>query len=474
MSPGRLRGLGWLGALAAVIAVVVVLAPSRDEPPERVTDVPVEALHLPTRVNAPGAWSQDTDVRGPYAAVGISVQLSPQGLTREREVTRLFAVSAVDQTSAWLRLPRGGGRRPGVFDGFTISPNGRWMAWPRFARHHHGRHLPWIDSWAVMDTVTRRVSDLRPEDAPRVRATMADLAFSGDSRYLLTSFERPGAPDTRGHEFVAWDVRTGAPTVLEEPGFYWLPNLGSAPSGVVWSRHDEVMRADPATGRRASLRLPYDVVVASWGPDDAAFAYIGRSSTDGRPWRLYAGPSTADLSLRILPAGADEPSQILGWVDARHVVVGNWSATVQVVDVVTGAVQRLDLDGYGDQLNGPILAGDLWANPLADARPPEHTSDPRAPWRWAGAGVLALGLGGLLVVRIRARGRIAAGPSGHLSGMTSTDGYDDQDSEPTMNAPADERPDGVEADGVEPADQAADPDSSEDASDAEDDPRADS
>lgn len=53
-----------------------------------------------------------------------------------------------------------------------------------------------------------------------VQPTLAGPRFSGDFRYLLTSYalhrEPPRQP--RSERFVAWDVESGTPTVLEEPG----------------------------------------------------------------------------------------------------------------------------------------------------------------------------------------------------------------------------------------------------------------
>ena len=244
---------------------------------------------------------------------------------------------------------------------------------------------------------------------------MADLAFSGDSRHLLTSYETPDLPRTsrsRAHQLVAWDVEEGTPTVIEGPGHYWLPNLGSAPTGVTWARGREVFRVDPGTGDKTTSRLPQDVITASWGPDDTSFAYIGRPSTGSRaPWRLYAGRTVAEARGRQveLPSGVDV-SQVLGWRDPTHVVVGHFRDTVHVVDVVTGEVEGLDLGGYGEQVNAPQLAGALWRQPLLEPVGPDRTTDPRRPWRWVACAFLVLFGGVLLVLWRRRRGRGLPGP----------------------------------------------------------------
>lgn len=353
---------------------------------------------LPEVVHAPGPWSDDEDVTGPIAAVGLATRMSPEGMFDAHEDLRLFATSAVDGTSSWLELPGFDLDAWGFVGGVTVSPDGRWLGWVRPS----GRR---IAGWSVMDTSTGAVRRLQVDGQARVRPTVSDLAFSGDSRYLLTSFESPDQPrrSTRAHRFVAWDVTDGTPTVLEEPGHYWLPSLGSAEDGVVWSRKQDVFRADPETGERSSVTLPRTVLMASWAPDDAAFAYIGRGGGDEG---LYVGssPATAD---RLVDLPETSPiGEFLAWRDRHHVVVGNYRHDVYVVDVRDGSFETIDMAGSGEQLNTPVLATGLWAEPLSAAAAPEGTVDPRQPWRRSGVAVSALLLvvGGISIRRRRPRG----------------------------------------------------------------------
>lgn len=387
--------------------VVAVLAPAvgaatlagNDDPAPR-PDLSSESLHLPQAVNAPGAWSDDVGPDGPLAVLGLALRTEPEGVNGERELVELYGVSAVDGRAAWIDLPGIEVEDRGLVGWFALSPDGRWIGWSRHrAPHRPGGAAPML-GWAVMDTTTREVRTLADPSAARLRDTMSDLVFSGDSRYLLTSYATPEAPGKRGHQFVAWDVENGTRTVLEEPGHYWLPSIGSAPTGVVWSRGRNVTRADPGTGGRSALSLPRSVIAASWAPDDEAFAYIGRPAGGGNgPWRLYAGATVADAASRAVPMPPQVvPSQLLGWRDARHVVVGHHRTTVHVVDVVTGEVVEQSLAGSGKQLHPPLLAGDLWQHPLAPAVAPVGTTDPRRPWRWGG-GALLVALAGALVLR---------------------------------------------------------------------------
>jgi hypothetical protein len=394
-----------VAAVAAAVALVLGattlwrIAPSEPLP----ADVPFEALHLPTVVNTPGTWSDDEGPTGPLAALGLAFRTEPEGLTGERQQLQMFGVSAVDGRSAWIDLPGVRVEGEALIGWFALSPDGRWIGWSRHERAEQlGDPAPLL-GWSVMDTTTRRVRELADPAAFELRDTAAELVFSGDSRYLLTSYERPNSPQRRGHRFVAWDVENGTPTTLEAPGHHWLPSPGSAPTGVVWSRGSTVYREAPATGARSSYSLPQSIVTASWAPDETAFAYIGPQPGRNRsPWRLYAGRTLDEARDHALPLPAGmHPSQVLGWRDSRHVVVGHSRTTVHVVDVVTGDVEELDLAGYGEPMNAPLLATDLWRNPLAAPAEPDGTTDPRRPLRWGGVALLALLAGASLLRRRR-------------------------------------------------------------------------
>ena len=407
----RAAGLLAAGALVMTVGCASALA-GTDGNDRRGAARPVP--HLPTVVNAPGTWSDEEGVRGPVAALGIALRTRTDGIFDDRQSLAVFAVSAVDGSASWLRLPGFSLERWGFVGGFTVSPDGRWLGWVRPERPV-GTGRTQVAGWSVMNTTTGRVRQLEDPDFPSVRGTMADLAFSGDSRYLLTSYEtpdQPSRPRANVHQLVAWDVEDGTPTVVEEPGHHWLPNPGSAPTGVTWARGRQVFRADPATGEVSTTRLPGYAITASWGPDDTSFAYISRSSvrSDG-PWRLYAGRTVAEARGRAVDLPPDlDPDQLLGWRDADHVVVGHFRRTVHVVDIVTGDVEEVDLAGYGEQINAPYLADALWQQPLGRPAEPESTTDPRRPWRWAGAAALVAALGAVLVRRLpRRRGYLSGG-----------------------------------------------------------------
>lgn len=403
--------------VALVTAVLVVAATQHSSKDSSRVNVPVHDRHLPISVNAPGTWSDAEGVQGPVAALGISTRTRPEGIFAEKESLALFAVSAVDGSASWIRPPGFSLNRWGFVGGITVSPDGQYIGWVRPERHTRPtRGQLRLAGWSVMDTETGTIQQLTP-DYPWVRGTVSDLQFSGDSRYLLTSYETPDTPagTSRTHQFVAWDVANGTATVIEPPGRYWLPNLGAAPTGVVWARGRHVFRADPATGQRALVTMPRDVVAASWGPNDTSFAYIGRPSLKSKaPWQLYAGASLVRADNRVIDLPPDiHPSQLLGWRDATHVVVGHYRRSVHIVDVITGEFEEIDLAGHGEQVNAPYLAGSLWQQPLVEPVEPEATTDPRRPARWGAVGVLAVA-GAVLLVR-RKRTRAQAGRGRHTT-----------------------------------------------------------
>lgn len=255
---GRARLAGTVAVLVAVVALVaattVLVRTDRTE--HLPADVPFEELHLPKVVNAPGTWSGDEGPDGPLAALGLALRTRPEGLSGKRRNNELFGVSAVNGTAAWIDLPGVDPDDHALIGWYALSPDGRWIGWSRHREPRRPGGTAPLLGWAVMDTTTREVRELADPAAPRLRFTASDLVFSGDSHYLLTSYETQDAPASRGHQFVAWDVEDGSRTVLEERGERWLPNVGSAPTGVVWSRGRTVHRTDPATGGRSSYSLP--------------------------------------------------------------------------------------------------------------------------------------------------------------------------------------------------------------------------
>jgi len=356
-------------------------------------DLPFRQLHLPITVHAPNEWSEGTARSGPpgrLAVVSLADRAERSGLTGKVTSLSAFGVSAADGSAHFLDLK---GLRSQDLGGqcLVLSPDGTEVGYCRWS----GKKLL---GWAVYDTVSGRTTMLAdPDNAEIVGSDFSDLVFSGDSRYLETNYSRAGSDDSKDHDFVVWDVETGRPTTVEKAGHYYFPEIGSGPSGIVWSRHRATYRTDPASGTTTRVdTAPYEVIQASYGPGGRSLAMITFGPTKKAEWRVYAGGHRV--------AGIENVMSIIGWRDTNHVVVVSTPSTnlASFVDVRTGKVTgtvRL----HANALMTPSYASDLWANALVPGKASPAAPDPRRDVVWAGVGVGAVVLGavGLLVLRRR-------------------------------------------------------------------------
>ncbi|TIC88611.1 hypothetical protein E8D34_02715 [Nocardioides sp. GY 10113] len=394
----RAAGAAVGAAAVALIAVALAVVPTTpgDPPP---ADGRPSGPHLPTVVNAPGQWAEPEEPTGAIAALGMALRTEPAGITGGRDTPSLFAVSAESGRSFWLDLPGVDVSARPLVGWFALSPDGRFVAWDRRGPAGPDEEVGPLLGWSVMDTQSHnRIFDVGDRRSRELEETVNDLAFSADSRYLLTSYAYPG-DGSRDHRFVAWDFRYGGRDVIERPGHYWLPTLGEVPGAVAWAR-GRTIHLDTGFGDPIDLRMPRDVVdFAMWPAAEAPMAYIGDDDGD---WHLYGGATWDAARDHRLPLDV-EPREILGWRDATHVVVGRSARTVRVVDVTTGTVEKVWMAGQGDVINAPLLAADLWQHDLVPPPAREGTSDPRRPYRLAGGAALALAaLGALGAVARRA------------------------------------------------------------------------
>ncbi|HEX6246733.1 MAG TPA: hypothetical protein VFZ64_02570 [Nocardioidaceae bacterium] len=397
-------------ATAALAGGLSLLGPHEPRTPVP-AEVPVSELHIPRTLHAPDPWAEGTDEAGPpgpLAAISLAWRDTPEGLTGTTRTMDPFGVSAVDGSTVFLDLSSARDDDGTTLLGpgaITLSPDGRKVAYVRH-QANADRTSARVIGWDVYDTETGAVTELRVPGTEEIRGSeTSEIRFTGDSRYLMTSYSPSGRNGFRQHALFVWDVESGTSLMAEEPGYYWLPNPGSAATGVVWSRGQRIYRLDPSSNQTEVLRLPHDVVEASFGADDA-LAYIGHRPT--RPnefarWWLYAGDGP-DGSRRI-PLDID-PGLILGWKNTHEVVVSDHRQTVRLVDVRTGEYDAMMLRWRSaGRLMTPRYAADLWRNPLVDGVAPADLPDPRwwrRPTTWA---VAAVGtLAGLVWWR-RRRGR---------------------------------------------------------------------
>ena len=254
-------------AVAVVVGLTSVLRFPTALPP---TEGPAE-LGIPRVVLPPDPWSEPTATPGPLTAVSVALRSEPVGLTETRDPLQLFGISAVDGVARFLDVP---GLQINInSDTVAISPDGTRVAMFRWV----GEEGAAIRGWDVLDTTTGELTTLRVADQPEIVAGVFgyQIAFTGDGRYLLTSFSLDGSDKDRAKSFVAWDVATGERYVAEGPGRRWAPGVASGPSGVVWTRGRDVLTIDPVTGDRSEISVPQQLVDASFSPDGETLAYIG-------------------------------------------------------------------------------------------------------------------------------------------------------------------------------------------------------
>lgn len=402
----RLRRAATVTVAAAAVAVVVALT-SVVRFPNALPPVqgPAE-LGIPRVVLPPDPWSEATTTPGPLAAISVANRTEAQGLTGSRDRLQLFGVSAVDGVARFLDVP---GAQVNIDPGtVAISPDGTQLGVVRRVRAQ-GKVA--IRGWDVLDTNTGELTSLRVPDVTKLGGPLGyEIAFSGDGRYLLTSFSVEGSGDTRDNSLVAWDVATGEQYVAEGTGHYWIPGRATGPSGVVWTRQRDVLTFDPAIGDRSTTTVPQQLVDAAFSPDGGTLAYIGHTGdrpNSRAPWRLHI--RTGDGEDRRIGVGL-EPGQIIGWRDETHVVVSRYGPRgARVVDIVSGERESLALQQEAGALMTPRYAADLFArDTVGPAEQPDH-GDPR-PWmhaqvQWVAVGVLLGGVLQILLVMRRRRGR---------------------------------------------------------------------
>jgi len=369
----RQAGAAFAGAAALVLVVglgALFGLPSSTDRTAPPADAPFGDLHLPRVVHAPSEWAPGTDEAGPLgpvAAIGTATRSHPEGRTGVREGRAVFGLSAVDGSARWLDLPElnfenGWERR------LALSPDGTKVGY--VVTGPGGVPV----GWAVYDTTTGEVVRLRdPNQDVIVGSDVFEIQFSGDSRYLETDYSPTGSDGSRDGTLVIWDVDTGKPTTVEGSGYYWLPNLGSAPHGIVWSRDEETFTYDPETGTTTTRQSTPRIVTWSDGPGSLS-AYIDRGERNKDPWRLMSGDGV-QLAIEI------DPSYLLGWRDARTVVVADNQYDVRYVDVPTGETvgsERLTV-AQDDQQDVfvTIYAAGMWANEVVDGVEPQEFEDPR-------------------------------------------------------------------------------------------------
>ncbi|SDD00153.1 hypothetical protein [Nocardioides lianchengensis] len=399
----------WCLVVVAVAAGALMLGPRHPAGPDPV-DLGRTERNLPRTVHAPSGWAPGSDEvgpPGPLAAIAVGMRKWRDGLTGMRTAPSVFGVSAVDGSARWIDLPflTTPEARLGLGPGsLTLSPDGTRIGYTRFVAGSDGEVA--VAGWAVYDNTTGRARKLEDPEMPAPQQPEGlDLGFTGDSRFLVTSYSKELPVTNRTDALVVWDIETGEPLEAEAPGKYWLPNMGAGPHGVVWSRSTTTFTLDPVSRTTSRVVVPQEVVQASFAPHGRGFAYIGHrkvAADVATDWFLYAGHTPAAASGRQIEIDI-EPGRILGWRDSRRVVVDDFQGAVRIVDVVTGESVEERLSTGPDQGMAPVYAADLWSAPLVDGVEPPVVPGPRHDLLVWLVVVLGVGSGALLLWRRRVR-----------------------------------------------------------------------
>lgn len=400
----RSRRAAAVGATFAVVAAVIggfALQAADDvrgdgAPPVVST---VEVGHLPRTIHEPSPWSEGTKDAGELGALsvlGSADRKRPKGLAGMVAYSSMYGISAADGTARFLDLPTSPDPdMPGLVSWVaTLSPDGRKVAFPRYDQSgSEAGGLEMLIGWRIYDTVTGGIVEIQ-EPVGQVMNEGLPPVFSADSRYLLTASHEEGN-ETSGESFVAWNVATGARFLVEEQARDSIPNVGSGPDGIVWSRGDTTYTYDPDTGDTSSIQAEHRWVIPSFAPSGTGFATVTETG------QIYVGPSP-DRMTHI--RDVNDVNTILGWRDPGHVVVALTDRDYAVVDVSDGSMKRGSFGGSVN-LNMPMLAADLWTNDLVDGVSPPQVFDPRTRGRLTVlAGVLLAGTTLAIYVRRRRNG----------------------------------------------------------------------
>lgn len=361
-------------------------------------------VYLPDRLYNASPWLPGTDDEGPLGRL-VAV-IGAQRMTLTSSSDQLVGVSADTGEYRFLDLP-GSGEAESMMgeDAPVLSSDGRWLAYLR------------VDDEAIVglgayDAVTGKVR--RYELASEHGVSDVEMAWVGRELWISvmhweTAKDGPLGGSATGQDTVSWDPATGKTSVIGP----WLELVGGSVQGgfvsttehgfrIVRSRADLTRPATKVRGNyEGSLEASLEAkkVASVWaGPDDG--------TADDKPRAILVGDlpkagSGGTATLRKVPKF--ETARVLGWRDGRHVLAldSRWR-WIMSVDIETGDAERVTRLPNVNYSSGTLIAYDLSAAPLVDAKEPPQPSDPRKRLTLA-AGVALGGLAGIVVLIWRRR-----------------------------------------------------------------------
>jgi hypothetical protein len=337
----------------------------------------------------------------------------------------LFGVSAATGGYRFIDLPSAdtGGELdppPGVLspDGTKI---GYWLL-GTIATAHSQNDV----GFAVYDSVTGSVE--RHLVPSRFGIDPQWLVWSADSSHLVADWtawirggSRSGGGTSHARAAVSWNLASGETRRIGSLFSLWAPFSDGVGIHGFTGVHSG-LTIDPVTGSRQTWSVTGDL------GDGAMFPTVNEATRllaleDDVPglknqsdrWCVFVGtPSAEDSSIwraRLVDIQAPQ-TDLVGWVDATHLLVRVWSSSrssfmsryrLELLDVTN---RHLEVVGPPQGRRDPLAsyADDLIVRPFVPGIRPPSVRDPRLIPGLAGGVVVAVLLGGLVVMLVR-RGR---------------------------------------------------------------------
>jgi hypothetical protein len=319
----------------------------------------------------------------------------------------LVGVSAVDQQYSFLDLPDWVGH-PVASDTWSLSPNGRWLAYWYGDREATLGDTP-ADGIAVLDT---RTGEVRRHDlGSKLGVQPTRVAWTGDTLWFARSDFSEIDEDGSASSFVAsyaWAPNGAEPREVDDPDLVLMDSLGPALEDAFLARGDDDSvlvisgEADLSSEPVARLSVPSQTALSPDGRTLAASEQNGADDTG----QLFTGSVAGDrTSLEPLVADMQYP-QLVGWLDddtVTAVAYRHGERQLVSVDSGTGETRTLSTFEYGND-DGTVLASDLLRSRVVHAKEPPSPRDPRLVAAAVGGGLLVLlFLLNLVVIVRRAR-----------------------------------------------------------------------
>jgi hypothetical protein len=391
--------------VAAVLALIALGSFAWLRSPAAVELLPADSPGgMPDRVFRASEWLPGTDGHplGQLAAAYPTLRhrAAPRvgrgGVSLGLAETGVVAVSATTGEYRFLDLPDRDGFGYGSNANWSLSPDGRYIAYSYSSPDAGGQHGS--TGFALYDT---RTGQVRRHAVPGEEGVSVDQYFwTGTDTVVITygfvGAQASGYSTTDADAPLVWNVHVEAPHDLVT-GARALDVLSAGPGFVVVPTVDGYVEVDPETGtvlRDLGKHAPAGV----WDPSATRIAAsrAGNGDVNGiTPVVISTLPVNRDGKVtREQVPGDVRVLDIYSWLDEDHLAVlqleGVTDQTLRVVslDIRTGAARPLVDLSAGDV--DTQLAGDLLTGPTVPGIEPPTPVDPRqAPAIGAGIVVAA-------------------------------------------------------------------------------------